>query len=68
MAKGISSWAYDFAADKVAVVDNRAQAVAFYDPAYTLVKKLQTISTKFRKQQETGEFPANLLCSSRKCP
>ncbi|CUX70407.1 hypothetical protein AGR6A_pAt50037 [Agrobacterium sp. NCPPB 925] len=28
---------------------------------YTLIEKLQTISTKFRKQQETGEFPANFL-------
>lgn len=28
---------------------------------YTLIEKLQTISTKFRKQQETGHFPANFL-------
>ncbi|WP_207896881.1 MULTISPECIES: nucleotidyl transferase AbiEii/AbiGii toxin family protein [unclassified Rhizobium] len=28
---------------------------------YTLVEKLQAISTKYRKQQETGQFPANFL-------
>jgi Nucleotidyl transferase AbiEii toxin, Type IV TA system len=61
IAKDISSWAYDYAADKVDIVDNRAKAVACYDPRYTFVEKLQTISTKFRKQQETGEFPVNLM-------
>lgn len=60
-AKDISSWAYDYAADRVAIIDNRAKAVACYDPGYTLVEKLQTISTKFRKQQETQEFPANFM-------
>lgn len=57
----ISSWAYDYAAGKVDAIDNRAKAVACYDPGYTLVEKLQTISTKFRKQQETGTFPANFM-------
>ncbi len=28
-----------------------------YDPGYTLVEKLQTISTKFRKQQADGSNP-----------
>ena len=59
--KDISSWAYDYAAGKVDIIDNRAKAVACYDPGYTLVEKLQTISTKFRKQQETGEFPVNFM-------
>ena len=61
IATDISSWAYDDAVDKVDILDNRAMAVACYDPGYTLVEKLQTISTKFRKQQETGEFPANFM-------
>jgi len=57
----ISSWAYDFAADKVEVIDNRAKRVKCYHPGYTLVEKLQTISTKFRKQQEAGDFSKNFL-------
>jgi hypothetical protein len=61
ISRDISSWTYDYAADKVDVIDNRAKAVSCYDPGYTLVEKLQTISTKFRKQQETGEFPANFM-------
>jgi hypothetical protein len=61
IATNISSWAYDDAVGKVDIVDNRAKAVACYDPGYTLVEKLQTISTKFRRQQETGEFPANFM-------
>ena len=59
--KDISSWAYDYAAGKVPITDNRAKAVACYHPGYTLVEKLQTISTKYRKQQETGEMPANFM-------
>lgn len=57
----ISSWAYEFAFDKVDIADNRALGIVCYHPGYTLVEKLQTISTKFRKQHETGEFPANFL-------
>lgn len=57
----IGSWAYDHAASKIDIIDNRAKAVACYDPGYTLVEKLQTISTKFRKQQQSGEFPANFM-------
>jgi hypothetical protein len=59
--KDISSWAYDYAVDKVDIIDNRARAVACYDPGYTLVEKLQTISTKFRKQQATGELPSDFM-------
>ncbi len=57
----ISSWAYDFAVDKIEVTDNRAIDVACYHPGYTFVEKLQTISTKFRQQQEQGDFPANFM-------
>ena len=57
----ISSWAYDYAVDKVRILDNRAKEVLCYNPGHTLVEKLQTISTKFRKQQESGEFPVNFM-------
>lgn len=57
----ISSWAYDYAVDKVDIIDNRAKGVACYHPGYTLVEKLQTISTKYRQQQESGAFPVNFM-------
>lgn len=58
----ISSWALDAALKaKVAIIDNRAVDVACYSPAYTLVEKLQTVSTKFRMQQEANKFPKNFL-------
>ena len=61
IAKDISSWAYDYAIDKVDIIDNRARDVACYDPRCTFVEKLQTISTKYRKQQESGESPAEFM-------
>jgi hypothetical protein len=45
----------------VPIIDNRAVGVACYHPGYTLVEKLQTISTKYRQQQETGTFPINFM-------
>lgn len=45
----------------VAVGDNRAVAVPCYAPTHTFVEKLQTISTKYRRLDETQAFPANLL-------
>jgi hypothetical protein len=59
--KDIRSWLYDYAADKVSIIDNPAKAVACYDPRYTFVEKLQTISTKFRQQQVSQEFPINFM-------
>jgi hypothetical protein len=59
--KDISSWTYDNAAGKVSIADNRAKAVSCYDARYTFVEKLQTISTKFRVQQEKEEFPVNFM-------
>lgn len=59
--RDISSWLYDYAKDKVEIIDNRAKAVPCYDPRYTFVEKLQTISTKFRKQQETGVSPIDFM-------
>ncbi len=58
----ISSWALDAALKaKVAIMDNRAVDVACYSPAYTFVEKLQTVSTKFRMQQESNTFPKNFM-------
>lgn len=57
----ISSWAFDYAETQVSVLDNRARAVACYHPGYTLVEKLQTISTKYRQQQRAGSPPVNFL-------
>jgi len=61
--RDISSWAYDKAIKSglTDIADNRALAIACYEPGYTLVEKLQTISTKFRRQQDTGEMPSNFL-------
>jgi len=61
-AVDISSWALEKAvAAGVNFVDNRARGVKCYDPAYTLVEKLQAVSTKFRQQQQAGGFPVNFL-------
>jgi Nucleotidyl transferase AbiEii toxin, Type IV TA system len=59
----ISSWAWDMARDAgiTELVDNRAVDVPCYEPGYTFVEKLQTISTKYRHQQETGTMPQNFL-------
>ena len=58
--KDISSWAYDYAASRVDIIDNRAKGVACYDAGYTLVEKLQTISTKYRTRKE-GQTPVEVM-------
>ncbi|WP_243636405.1 nucleotidyl transferase AbiEii/AbiGii toxin family protein [Flavobacterium aquariorum] len=58
----ISSWAYNKAVQQeVDIIDNRAKEIACYHPGYTFVEKLQTIATKFRQEQETGEERQNLM-------
>lgn len=58
----ISSWAFDESANKkIKVIDNRAIDILCYSPEYTLVEKLQAISTKFRQQKEKGNFPNNFM-------
>jgi hypothetical protein len=57
--RDISSWAYDHAASKVDIVDNRAKTVPCYDAGYTFVEKLQTVSTKFRNQQAEASQPVD---------
>ncbi|MGB9369226.1 MAG: nucleotidyl transferase AbiEii/AbiGii toxin family protein [Xanthobacteraceae bacterium] len=59
--RDISSWLYDHAAGKVPIIDNCAKGVPCYDPRYTFVEKLQTISTKYRKQRESGESPIEFM-------
>jgi hypothetical protein len=59
--KDISSWAYGYAVKKVPIIDNQAKKVPCYHPGYTFVEKLQTISTKFRKQQQTKMFSENFM-------
>jgi hypothetical protein len=58
--RDISSWVYDYAIG-VEIIDNRAKAVPCYDAGYTFVEKLQTISTKFRKQQAAGSDPVEFM-------
>jgi Nucleotidyl transferase AbiEii toxin, Type IV TA system len=60
-AKDISSWMYDYAVGKVEIIDNQVKSVACYDPGYTFVEKLQTISTKYRQQQKDKTFPPNFM-------
>lgn len=58
----ISSWMLEKALEaKLDVMDNTAVRVKCYIPEYTFVEKLQTISTKFRKEQEDGQKPANFM-------
>lgn len=59
--RDISSWVYDHAAGKATIIDNRAKGVACYDPRYTFVEKLQTISTKYRRQQASEEMPVDFM-------
>lgn len=61
--KDISSWAYEKAMEaQVDVVDNRAKKVKCYLPEYTFVEKLQTISTKYRKNKNNQvESPVNFI-------
>ena len=61
MPKTITSWAYDYAKNKVDIIDNRALGVDCYHPGYTFVEKLQAVSTKFRIQQEVNSLPANFM-------
>jgi hypothetical protein len=60
LSRSITSWVYEKAKTLgLNIIDNRAIDVKCYCPEYTFVEKLQTISTKFRNQQEKGDFPPN---------
>jgi len=59
----ITSWAYEkaIASGLEGLVDNRALDVHCYEPGYTLVEKLQTVSTKYRRQQAGDIVPQNFM-------
>lgn len=59
----ISSWAFDKILELgIKVLDNRALRVRCYCPEYTLVEKLQTISTKYRRNKvEKIASPVNFV-------
>ena len=61
--KDISSWAYEkIIKSGVKVFDNRALKVKCYCPEYTFIEKLQTISTKYRKNKsEKIASPVNFI-------
>ena len=61
--RNISSWAYEKAIlYGVNIVDNQATDVKCYLPEYTLIEKLQTISTKYRVNQHKNiESPVNFI-------
>lgn len=59
----ISSWALDYALEREVpgIINNQAIAIACYHPGYTFVEKLQTIATKFRKEQEGAAKQLNYM-------
>lgn len=58
----ITSWAFEKASSfQLPIIDNRAKKIPCYNPEYTFVEKLQTISTKYRLHQEKKIFPSNFL-------
>nr|WP_315395981.1 nucleotidyl transferase AbiEii/AbiGii toxin family protein [uncultured Sphingobacterium sp.] len=58
----ISSWAFEKAVQaSIDLTDNRALQVACYDMRYTFVEKLQTIATKFRNMQSSGDNQVNFM-------
>jgi len=61
--RNISSWAYEKAiASGVQLTDNQAHHVKCYLPEYTLIEKLQTISTKYRvNKQKNIASPINFI-------
>lgn len=62
MEVDISSWAFEKASTaSVSIIDNQASNIKCYHPGYTFVEKLQTVSTKYRQQRASGDFPANFM-------
>jgi hypothetical protein len=63
MERAISSWALDYALEREVpgIINNQAIAIACYHPGYTFVEKLQTIATKFRKEQEGAAKQLNYM-------
>ncbi len=63
LERTISSWALDYALEREVpgIINNQAIAIACYHPGYTFVEKLQTIATKFRKEQEGATKQLNYM-------
>lgn len=61
--KNISSWAFDkVIASDIEITDNRAINIKCYKPEYTLIEKLQTISTKYRVNKgQVDKSPVNFI-------
>lgn len=61
--KNISSWAFDKATNSgVDIIDNRAECIKCYKPEYSLIEKLQTISTKYRiNKGQSDKSPVNFI-------
>ncbi|MBS1605083.1 MAG: nucleotidyl transferase AbiEii/AbiGii toxin family protein [Bacteroidetes bacterium] len=59
----IGSWAYEKATaiTGLNLIDNRAKDTVCYNFEYTFVEKLQTIATKFRREQEGAEERPNFM-------
>ena len=59
----ISSWAFDRATqtEVIGIIDNRAFDIVCYDRGYSFVEKLQTIATKFRKEQSGEQERPNFM-------
>ena len=59
----IGSWAYDKAVTTsgIEIIDNRVKDVICYNFEYTFVEKLQTIATKFRREQEGADNSPNFM-------
>lgn len=59
----IGSWAFDKATTNrsINIIDNRAYDISCYHPGYTFVEKLQTIATKFRREQESNTTGLNFM-------
>ena len=59
----ISSWAFDKAIQTagIDIINNRAVDIVCYDLGYTFVEKLQTIATKFRKEQSGKQERPNFM-------
>lgn len=62
LACNITSWVFEKAkAFNLPIIDNQAKQIPCYCPEYTFVEKLQTISTKYRMQQQKNTMPVNFL-------
>jgi hypothetical protein len=59
--KDISSWLYDYVADMVEVIDNRAKAVPCYDPAYPSSKSFR------RSRPNSASSKRTAAIRSRSC-